>query len=697
MQHKLFNYIKMNKSIKYETLEEVFKNDKNFNDELEFLINNNKIHQKKDGSFYILGENEKIGVIKIHEKGFGFIHPITDEKTDDDFYVSKIDLANSISADVVSFDILSTGDRSSAKVLKIIDRPKKYLVGYIELNNNFLDFVPNDPLYKNYYTKIDHKNSVSVKKDDIVKVNIVNVENNRLIVIVTDVIGNNNRAIDKIIAIAYEHDIGVGFSQEAIANTTEVVNKYNKDILERESRKKESLSHLDFVTIDGSDSKDLDDAIYVERTENGYKLIVAIADVSYFVSENSHLDKEALKKGNSTYLANKVLPMLPEILSNDLCSLNPNTEKFSLACVINFDTNGNVIAKKVLKTIIISKARLTYSEVNNFFESGKFKHPSNIAEMILLSRELHQKIDKLKFNKGTIEFNIPELKVILNNDGNVIDIIAKESGEAEKLIENFMVSANEAVATLVYEKKYPFIYRNHDVPDEISLLEWYSTLTLLGVNPKVDNQNKGNPKYIVQALRSIDKDIVDKKEKAVINISLLKYMGKAFYGPNNIGHFGLASSCYTHFTSPIRRYSDLIVHRLLKKYFIEKNNEKYSDISVENIIKKQSNIINIAERNSIDAERDVNKVCAIEYLDKHIGEEFDSIISYVAKFGVFVQLENLIEGMIHISNLQGYTYDDTTKSFNCPNARQLKIGQRIKVKLISTNVLKKIIDFQLVK
>ncbi|AUB31139.1 ribonuclease R [Spiroplasma floricola] len=650
----------------------------------------------KENVIYFIGKTYKIGSIKINDKGFGFVKEFNIEG--EDFFVPPNGLNGAISSDEVVFTVQKEkDDRMKAMVEDIVLRTKISLVGEIvkSKDGRFLDFVANEPGFKNYRIVMINSKDYSLKEDLILKVKILNVRDKKLFVRIQKIIGDANKAVDRIFSIAYEYEIKPEFNKLTIDNANEVAKPIDYDDPKIKRRLSNSIVNKNLVTIDGSDSKDLDDAIYVEKTSNGYKLIVAIADVSYYVTPFSPLDSTALFRGNSVYLANKVIPMLPEKLSNGVCSLNPDEEKLCMVAEMDFDLQGNVIKKKVYESIMISKARLTYKEVNELYESGKSNRSKEIIDMLRLSKELHDIIDLSRNKKGSIEFDVAEPKIILDADSNVIEIAKRDRGISEKLIENFMVSANECVATIIYEKKLPFIYRNHDVPKEENLIEWHSILRALGINVKLTDLDKINPKAIKNALLQIEEQIKDPTERDVINVTLLKFMEKAAYELENIGHFGLASECYTHFTSPIRRYSDLIVHRFLKQYLVDKDIREFKLEQNEKFVLKACSIINDTEKQAVSAEREVNKVCMAEYMQSKINQEFEGIIAAVLKFGIFVQLDNCVEGLIHISELPDFSFDEKTSIMVNKQNKIFRLGQKIKIKVKNADVKKRIIDFVL--
>ncbi|WP_434341746.1 ribonuclease R [Mycoplasma putrefaciens] len=668
---------------------------------LDHLEKENKIVISKLNNIYLLGDYYKTGILKLNPKGFGFVNNFSDLEQED-FFVAPIDLNGCFGTDQVVYIVQTDQDqRIKAIIIELIKREKNFLIGEIvrSYDKRFLDFVSNDKSFDNFRFVILNKAEFRYQEYQIIKAKIVNVRDRKIFIRLQKIIGDVRKASDRIIAIAEEFQIKTEFNHNTLKDAELVNIAVEKQVEELKKRQKRSLVDKMIVTIDGSDSKDLDDAICVEKLDNNhYKLYVAIADVSYYVRPKTALDNEALLRGNSTYLTNKVIPMLPKILSNDLCSLNPNTKKFAMACEMEFDGNGIMLSKKVYETIIVSKFRLNYKEVNQYFETKSWNHDKKSQEMIDIAYELYKKIEAHKLNRGTICFDVREPKIIMDNNSKVVEITARSTGESEKLIEQFMVSANEAVAELIFEKKLPFIYRNHGKPNEDELVNWYKSLKSFGINPKLTASQILDPKSINHTLAQIQEQIKDPVEIELLNISLLKYMDKAKYGLENIGHFGLSSQCYTHFTSPIRRYSDLMVHRYLKQYLFEKDTREFVLESNEAFISRACNIINDTETTSVDCEREVIKACMAEYMSDKINTEYLGTISAVLKFGMFVQLDNMVEGLVHISNLaDDLVYDDENKILIKSDNTFYRMGQKVKVKLINADVKKRAIDFILVK
>lgn len=668
---------------------------------LETMVEQETIAITSNNNIYLLTDDKyHHGKLKTNPRGFGFVNDLK-APDHDDYFVPPVSMNGAISMDTVIYTAeQESDDRWKASVIDIEARQKDFIVGEITKSNDgrFLDFIPTDQSLANFRVVMVNKQDFQLTPNMLIKAKILDVADRKLFVRIKKIIGNSLKAADRIISIAEEFNIKTEFLTSTLKNAEQV----NIPVVHQqdEIKRRQTNSIIDklMVTIDGNDSKDLDDSIFVERSGKGYKLIVAIADVSYYVKPKTPLDTEALIRGNSTYLANKVLPMLPKILSDDLCSLNPNTEKFALACEMLFDQYGAMLQKRVFETTMISQARLTYDEVNLYFKDQTWSKQNEVAKMLDVARELHLLIDQQHLNRGTINMEISEPKVIMDKDSNVLEIKARTTGESEKLIENFMVSANEAVAELVFEKELPFIYRDHDKPAEEDLIEWYGMLKSFGINTKLTDLEMTDPKNLNKTLAQINLQTVDPILKELLNISLLRHMSKAKYAQENIGHFGLGSQCYTHFTSPIRRYSDLMVHRYLKQYIIENNTDEKLLEQNSDFINKACLIINDTEINSVDCEREVVKVCMIEYLKDKIGQVFEGTISATLKFGLFVQLDNMVEGLIHISTLgDGLVYDEKALTLIKPNNTFFRMGQKVQIRIVNANIKTRKIDFELVK
>lgn len=666
------------------------------------LIEATAVAQSIDKVIYRLSDNGfHVGLLKMHAKGYGFVSDLVDIDHDS-YFVPPTAMQGSIRGDEVIYLVYQEDDgRHRAEIKNIIVRHKNSIIGEIKrsYDGRFLDFIPADVSFSNFRIVMINRRNFNLAEGDLYRAEIVEIQDRKLFAKLDYKIGNRQHGTDRILAIAEEFDLPISFPSSLLKAAEELDNHPQEEKEEASRRASRSLVDLDLVTIDGIDSKDLDDAIYVEKNKNSYRLIVAIADVAHYVTAGSPLDKEALRRGNSTYLANTVIPMLPPTLSNKLCSLNPDTEKLVLVCEMEFDANGNRLRKKIYDSVMLSKGRLNYDETNLYFNEKTWTKAPQLAKMLDIGRELAQKLMKKRAAKGMLNLEIREPKIVMNHDGKVTDIKARQQNLAENLIEQFMVSANEAVAETIEELHLPFVYRNHGKPTPEDLAQWYTSLKNLGINfTKLTNKEMTEPQNINRALEMIKEQVPNKIEQEIFNLSLLKHLDKAEYGLVNIGHFGLASKCYTHFTSPIRRYSDLMVHRFLREYLFANQRDQELQERNTKFINKACYIINETEVNSVDCEREVNKVCMIEFMANKVGEVYPGVISAVLKFGFFVQLENLVEGLVHVSTLGGNaTYDEKTETLVGANNNFYRLGQSVRVKVEKADIQKRKLDFLVVQ
>ena len=508
---------------------------------------------------------------------------------------------------------------------------------------------------------------------------------------VEKIIGHKNDPGVDILTIAAKHSIETEFSEEVKRELKNIPDEVcENDLIGRTDLTKEMI-----FTIDGDDTKDIDDAISVKRDGKNYVLGVHIADVSNYVKVGSALYDSAFSRGTSSYLADTVIPMIPHQLSNGICSLNPEVIRLTLSCIMTIDNNGKVISYDIFPSYIKSRKQMTYKNVNKILDENIIPEGyGEFADTLKLMHELSKILRQEKINRGYIDFGIDEAKVIQDENGKAIDIVKRIQGTGEKLIEDFMIAANETVATHISNMDLPFIYRVHDLPNAEKIEDFSNLIKQMGYQIHT-NLSKITPVTMQKLLN----EFRDKDEFVILSDMLLRSMKKAIYSTNNIGHFGLASKNYTHFTSPIRRFPDLTVHRLLRTYLFENR------IDMETINFNAKYLIDVAEHssetevNSVEAERDVLDMKMAEYMDSHIGEEYEGIISGVTNFGMFVELDNLIEGLVHISTLDGfYTYVPEMLSLISANKKnKYRIGDKVKIIVTNANKNQGIIDFELVK
>ena len=607
-----------------------------------------EIYLKKNGKYTLA---TKMGLIKgdisIANGKFGFLD-IPGEKS---VFIAGPNLNTAMDGDTVLVKVTKESVNSKSRegeVLQILTRGKSIVIGEYQQNDNF-GFVRSRDNYKDIY--ISRKKKKNAKDGDLVAVKLYfwGDSERKPEGEIISVLGDSEDTSALIKALLINSGITEEFSQEV----TEEVGKISENI-QAEIANRKDLRDLDIITIDGEDAKDLDDAVYVEKNENGYKLLVSIADVSFYVKEGTELNKEAIKRGNSIYLVDRVIPMLPRKLSNNLCSLNPNEDKLTFTVEMHFDDKGKLIKNDFYRSVIKSKYRMTYTNVNRIIdkEDEVINEYKPIVKMVNEMLELSKILRDAKKRRGSIDFELPETKVVLGEDKKISDIVLRKRGEAERLIEDFMVVTNETVAEKLFWEEIPTIYRVHEDPDKAKMLTLNETLIKFGYSlTNIDEMHPGK----FQAI--IDKTI-NLPEGYLIHKLILRAMQRARYSNKNLGHFGLASKYYLHFTSPIRRYADLIVHRMLaksiEKFIKDKEKDKY--MAAFDVI---STSISKTERVADKLEEDSKKIKLVEYMKDKIGEVFVARISGMNKNKIFMELENHVEVVYNVNvEKDDFTYDE---------------------------------------
>ncbi len=607
-----------------------------------------EIYLKKNGKYTLA---TKMGLIKgdisIANGKFGFLD-IPGEKS---VFIAGPNLNTAMDGDTVLVKVTKESVNSKSRegeVLQILTRGKSIVIGEYQQNDNF-GFVRSRDNYKDIY--ISRKKKKNAKDGDLVAVKLYfwGDSERKPEGEIISVLGDSEDTSALIKALLINSGITEEFSQEV----TEEVGKISENI-QAEIANRKDLRDLDIITIDGEDAKDLDDAVYVEKNENGYKLLVSIADVSFYVKEGTELNKEAVKRGNSIYLVDRVIPMLPRKLSNNLCSLNPNEDKLTFTVEMHFDDKGKLIKNDFYRSVIKSKYRMTYTNVNRIIdkEDEVINEYKPIVKMVNEMLELSKILRDVKKRRGSIDFELPETKVVLGEDKKIADIVLRKRGEAERLIEDFMVVTNETVAEKLFWEEIPTIYRVHEDPDKAKMLTLNETLIKFGYSlTNIDEMHPGK----FQAI--IDKTI-NLPEGYLIHKLILRAMQRARYSNKNLGHFGLASKYYLHFTSPIRRYADLIVHRMLaksiEKFIKDKEKDKY--MAAFDVI---STSISKTERVADKLEEDSKKIKLVEYMKDKIGEVFVARISGMNKNKIFMELENHVEVVYNVNvEKDDFTYDE---------------------------------------
>ncbi|MFV0249670.1 MAG: ribonuclease R [Bacilli bacterium] len=636
---------------------------------------------------YILFDNDnlKIGFF-ISKKNFGFV----DIEGDIDVFVPPNCVNNAIHGDKVIVEITSKkGVKLEGRIYKIVDRKLKNMVGEIIVDQNNFG-VKLDDKDMNLKIIVDKDKTKGAVEGSKVVVKLTNkLENNTYRSEVVEVIGHKNDPGVDILSVARKYDINEIFSSEATLEAENITTKLEEaDYVGRRDLKEKMI-----FTIDGDDTKDIDDAISLEILENGnYKLGVHIADVSYYVKDNTALYKDAFERGTSVYLADRVIPMLPHSLSNGICSLNPNVDRLAISCDMEINKSGDIISYDIYESVIKSRIQMTYKKVNKVIEEDII--PDGYEEYAQTLKNMKDVADILRKNKekrGYIDFGIDESKIIVDESGKAVDVQLRERGSGEKMIEDYMIAANETVATCIYFMELPFIFRIHSEPNEIKIRKFLAFVSGLGY--KIDGRIK---EFTPKTMQMILEQLSEKKEYHILSSLLLRSMSKAIYDTNNIGHFGLASERYTHFTSPIRRFPDTTVHRLLRKYLFK------ADLSRETVSFEEQQLPIIAEhsslkeRNAVDCEREVDDMKKAEYMMDHIGEKYTGMISSIVSFGMFIELPNLIEGLIKVDELKDdiYVFDESTICMIGKNSKKIyRLGDDIEIIVSNANKEARTVDF----
>ena len=636
-----------------------------------------------------------VGKFVSHRKGFGFVE--SDEELVQDLFIPKNDINGALHNDRVMAEIVTpaTEDRrAEGKVIKIIKREVTRVVGLFQENKSFGFVVPDDKKF-NQDIFIPKRGFNGAKNDDkvVCEITLWPQENRKPEGKIIEVLGKKGERGVEIDSIIRAHGLPEEFPKKVI----DEANYVSSQDLEDEIARRLDLRHLDIFTIDGEDAKDLDDAISIEVLPNGnYKLGVHIADVTHYVREKSKLDKEALKRATSVYLVDKVIPMLPKQLSNGVCSLNPFEDKLTLSCIMEIDENGKVVNSEIAETVINSKARMTYTEVSDILEKDDEKLKQTFAKQVedfKKAEKLARILMKRRERRGAIDFDFPESKIILNREGKVVDIKCYERRISNKMIEEFMLVANETVAEHFYWLQLPFVYRIHETPSAEKMEDLNKFIATFGYHIKGDLEDV-HPKEI----QSLVEKIKGTKEEESISTIALRSMKQAKYSPQCIGHFGLAAKYYCHFTSPIRRYPDLQIHRIIKEQLNNKLNNKRQE-QLSHIVEYASTQSSERERAAELAERDVHDFYKACYMADKVGQEFDGVVSSVTSFGMFVELENTVEGLIRLANMRDdyYIYNQETYTIMGERSHKtFKIGDTVRIKVDNVNVDFREIDFVLI-
>lgn len=662
---------------------------KSLQNTLDEMVSDGILYYSDKKKKYLLLENSHLvkGTLSLNEKGFGFIIINKDTK---DVYVNEKNINGAQDGDLVLFEYLNKDkERPEGKIIKTIKRNYEPLVGEVILVDGEY-FVKPDRKGANIYIPRDNLNG-AVEGHKVV---VTPLKEGNRVGKITKIIGHKNDVGVDILSFVYEYNFSPSFPDEVVEELDDIPSYLTEEEINKElSSGRRDLRSEEIFTIDGSDTKDIDDAISLSKLDDGkYKLGVHIADVSYYVKEGTKLDDEAYFRGTSVYLVDRVLPMLPHKLSNGICSLNENEDRFAFSCEMIIDDKGDIGHYEIFKSIIRSRKKMTYEEVNKILEENTTSEDYKPFEKtLLLMNELSKILRKKMIRRGYIEFESTEAKIKVDENCHPTHIESRVQRSGEELIENFMIAANETVASSIYYKNLPGIYRVHDKPDEKRLGEFMKFLSLHGY--VVNGKNKiDNPKDLQHILSQLE----EVPEVRVLHDMAIRSQAKAVYSDINIGHFGLGSKCYSHFTSPIRRYPDLILHRLLKDY-----NYNYSDRIISERKEElpiECEHCSIREQEAQNCERDVDKMKKAEYMMDHIGEVYDGIISGVVEFGFFVELENTIEGLVKAESIKGdyYVFDnDLMALIGKKSKKKYSFGDKVKVKVTRADKDRSEIDFEI--
>ena len=635
------------------------------------------------------------GTYRKNQKGFGFIKI---ENREDEIYVSKENSNNALNGDKVIVEIIeekSKEKKAEGRILKIIKHEKDTVVGIFQNNKNFGFVVPDD---KSFGTDIfiSKKNFGKARNNHKVLVQITKYpeKGKKAEGEIIEVIGNVNEAGVDMLSLIKEYDLPYKFPEEVI----EEAKKQGDEIDKKDIPNRVDLRDKIIFTIDGEDAKDLDDAVRVEKLENGnYKLDVHIADVSYYVKQDSKLDKEAVIRGTSIYMLGRVIPMLPRELSNGICSLNAGEDRYTLSCSMEIDKKGKVISSSVYKGIIKVTERMTYTDVQKILDKSDekvLKRYEKYIEEFENMKELAIILKNRRLEQGYLNLDIPESKIILDTYGKAIDVKKYETNFANEIIEQFMLTANETIAEKFYWLDAPFIYRVHENPDLEKITELNKFLFNFGYKIKANKDNV-YPKEFSKVLE----EVKGKEEERVVSNLILRTLKVARYEAENKGHFGIASKYYCHFSSPIRRYPDLFIHRIISKYIENNYDIKEKEIQkLYDLAEKRADSSSEREKIATKVEREAIDIKKAEYMENKIGEIYEGIVSSVTQFGIFVELENTVEGLIRFENLgdEYFIYDENKKILIGERTNKIyKIGDKVKIKVIKANKLLRQIDFEL--
>lgn len=660
---------------------------------LDELEREGKIHVTQKGKYVKGGGRQLTGVYQPHDKGFGFVTPADGGE---DIFISEEDSGYAFLGDEVEVVLkpAKEGKRREGKIAKILSHGLTKVVGYYQKSKSFGFVVPdNERIRQDIFVPAEKSKGAETGQKVVVELTFYGGEGKKPEGTVVEILGYADEPGTDILSIVKGYDLPTDFP-EKVKNQAERV---GKPVSSADMAGRMDLRDWMMVTIDGEDAKDLDDAVSVRKEGDKYILGVHIADVTNYVQENSALDREARKRGTSVYLVDRVIPMLPKVLSNGICSLNAGEDRLALSCIMTIDEKGNVVDHKIAESVICVDKRMTYTSVKKILEDKDETERERYREFVPMFEEMEtlaKLLREKRRKRGSIDFDFPETKVILDEEGHPQSLQPYDRNTATKLIEDFMLITNETIAEHFFWQEIPFVYRTHDVPDEDKIKKLAAFINNFGHSMHIANQAV-RPKEIQKLLAKIE----DTPQEALISRLALRSMKQAKYTVENTGHFGLAAAYYCHFTSPIRRYPDLQIHRIIKETLRGKMNENRLS-HYEKILPEVCTQSSERERIAEEAERETVKLKKVEYMEEHEGEVFEGVISSITKWGMYVELPNTVEGLVHVMQMQDDHYEymeDTYEMVGMHTGKSYKLGQKVKVKVAGTDRFSRTIDFKLVK
>lgn len=656
---------------------------------LEALQADGKIEADTKGRYKLADEGTKTGIFSGTQRGFGFVIV---EGEEEDIFIPESATKGALHNDKVMVIIKNEGrgKRKEGEIVRVLERSTSTIVGTFEKSKNYgFVIADNQKFGKDIFIPKEHTKGAVTGHKVVVKITDYGSQDKNPEGKITEILGHMNDPGVDIISVIMAYNLPVEFPEEVMQQVEAV----QEEISEKDLAGRKDIRNLQTVTIDGEDAKDLDDAITLSKEGNLYRLGVHIADVSHYVTENSPLDKEAVKRGTSVYLVDRVIPMLPHKLSNGICSLNAGTDRLALSCFMDIDEKGNVVGHEVAETVLCVDRRMTYTSVKKILEDHdeeERKEYEELVPMFELMSELADILREKRRKRGSIDFDFPESKIKLDKNGHPIEILPYDRNKATKIIEDFMLIANETIAEDYFWQEIPFVYRSHENPDTEKIQQLGIFINNFGYSIKI-NQDEIHPKELQKLLLKID----NTPEEALISRLTLRSMKRARYTSSSDGHFGLATKYYCHFTSPIRRYPDLQIHRIIKENLrgglSEKRYSHYSKILPD--IAWQAST---TERRADEAEREVDKLKKVEYMSDHIGETFEGVISGITNWGLYVELPNTVEGMVRVSEMQDdyYVYDEEHYTMIGEHTRKTyKLGEKVLVEVMAADKLLRTIEF----